>query len=46
MLGLPVFGNAESGGWAGPSLFGWLCAILFWAVAWWIFVQAVVKLRS
>lgn len=34
-LGLPVFTTAESGGWAAPSLLGWVVVAAFWAVWWW-----------
>lgn len=32
---LPVFGAGPSGGWAGPSPFGWACLVLFWGALWW-----------
>ena len=32
---LPVFGSAESGGWAAPSLLGWAIDFIFWVVVWW-----------
>lgn len=34
-LRLPVFGNGQSGGWAAPSPFGWLCLVLLWSAIWW-----------
>ncbi|MCY0913665.1 hypothetical protein [Massilia antarctica] len=34
-LGLPVFGSGASGGWAAPSLLGWVCVVLVWAGIWW-----------
>jgi hypothetical protein len=41
-VGLPVFGKAESGGWAAPSLLGWILVAAFWAAVWW----GVVSLAS
>ena len=34
-LGLPVYGRAESGGWAAPSLLAWALVAIFWAAVWW-----------
>ncbi|WNG19424.1 hypothetical protein [Cystobacter fuscus] len=34
-VGLPVFGQAESGGWPGPSPLGWILVVAFWAAVWW-----------
>lgn len=45
IIGLPVFGPAQAGGWAGPNLLGWLCFGVFWAAMWWALVQAVMRLR-
>lgn len=45
VIGLPVFGQGASGGWAGPNVFGWLCFGVFWALMWWLLVQAVTWLR-
>lgn len=44
-IGLPVFGHGASGGWAGPNVLGWLCFGVFWALLWWLLVQAVIRLR-
>ncbi|ATB41728.1 hypothetical protein CYFUS_007198 [Cystobacter fuscus] len=40
-VGLPVFGKAESGGWPGPSLLGWILVAGFWAAVWWGVVSLV-----
>lgn len=40
-VGLPVFGAAESGGWAAPSFFGWAVVAGFWAVLWWIVASSI-----
>lgn len=45
VIGLPVFGQGVSGGWAGPNVLGWLCFGIFWALMWWLLVQAVIWLR-
>lgn len=45
IIGLPVFDQAGSGGWAGPNVLGWLCFGVFWAALWWVLVQAVIRLR-
>ena len=34
-LGLPVFGAAESGGWASPSILGWGLLFVIWVGFWW-----------
>lgn len=33
-IGAPVFGRAESGGWAAPSLLGWVVVLALWAAIW------------
>lgn len=33
--GLGVFGIAQSGGWAAPSLLGWVLVVAFWGLLWW-----------
>lgn len=45
LIGLPVFAQAGSGGWAGPNVLGWLCFGVFWAIVWWLLVQALMRLR-
>ena len=45
-IGLPVFGRAESGGWPGPSLLGWLCVVVSWSALWWILIAAIAKVRA
>jgi hypothetical protein len=45
-MGLPVFGPAESGGWAGPSLLGWTFLALFWFAVWWLLVSLLLKWRA
>ena len=47
-LGLPVFAAAESGGWAAPSLLGWVVVAGFWSALWWgviSFVSDLVRRR-
>lgn len=45
-LGIPVFSPAESGGWASPSLLGWLCFVALWSLLWWLVVALVMRARS
>lgn len=49
-LGLPVFGAAETGGWATPSLFAWGIVAASWAVLWWgaasVVASILVKRRA
>jgi len=45
-LGVPVLGSAPAGGWASPSLAGWLVLLLFWAIVWWTLVAAAARLRG
>ena len=33
-IGIPVFGVAESGGWAAPSLLGWAAVFCLWSAIW------------
>jgi hypothetical protein len=33
-VSVPVFAPAESGGWASPSLFGWLVVVSLWSTLW------------
>ena len=42
-LGMPVFGAAESWGWATPSVFGWMLLLIFWSASWVLIVFAAVK---
>ncbi len=44
--GLPVFGRAESAGWAGPSLLGWVLVAAIWAALWGLLVAALVKVQG
>lgn len=44
-LGLPVFGRAESGGWSGPSVFGWVVLLVFWSTVWTLLVLGIAKAR-
>lgn len=30
-----LFGIAQSGGWAAPSLLGWVLVVAFWGLLWW-----------
>lgn len=34
-LGFPVFGTADSWGWASPSLLGWVLLLVVWVGFWW-----------
>ncbi len=43
-VGLPVFGQAPSGGWPGPSPLGWIAVVAFWAAVWWGAVSIVSRL--
>jgi hypothetical protein len=45
-VGLPVFGGGQSGGWAAPSLLGWLLVSALWAAVWWLLVAALAKMRG
>jgi hypothetical protein len=36
LAGLPVFENGNSGGWAAPSILGWVVCLLLWSGFWWI----------
>ena len=44
IVGIPVYGSAESGGWASPSLLGWAIVFTFWTVVWWVFASVVLHL--
>jgi hypothetical protein len=44
--GLPVFGRAESAGWAGPNLLGWVLVAAIWVALWWLLVAALAKLQG
>lgn len=43
MIGIPVFMNGNSGGWASPSVLGWILAFALWAALWWVVSGAVHK---
>jgi hypothetical protein len=45
-LGIPVFGQAESGGWSEPSGLGWLLVVGIWSALWWILTAAIAKVRA
>ena len=45
-IGLPVFGRAESGGWPGPSLLGWLFVAAIWSALWWLLLAAIARVRA
>jgi hypothetical protein len=36
MIGIPVFMNGDSSGWASPSVFGWVLAFILWSAVWWL----------
>ena len=42
-IGLPVFQASPSGGWAAPSMLGWVLFTAVWALVWWKLVAAVAK---
>ncbi|WP_164000722.1 hypothetical protein [Pyxidicoccus caerfyrddinensis] len=42
-LGLPVFARGESGGWAPPSVLGWVLVAVVWAAVWWGVVSLVLR---
>lgn len=44
-LGIPVFSPAEPGGWAAPSLLGWLAFVVMWGLVWWAVVALVMRIR-
>lgn len=44
-LGMPVFSPAASGGWASPSLLGWLSFLAIWSLLWWLVVALVLRAR-
>ena len=41
--GLPVYENSEGWGWAAPSAFGWLAAIVLWSACWWMVARLVTR---
>lgn len=43
-LGLPVFGAAPAGGWAGPNAAGWAVLLACWGIFWWALVEAGARL--
>lgn len=43
-LGLPVLSPAPSGGWAGPSVLGWVAVALVWGLIWWGVASLVARL--
>ncbi|MDQ9169114.1 hypothetical protein Q8A64_01685 [Oxalobacteraceae bacterium R-40] len=36
MVGIPVFMNSDSGGWASTSVLGWALAFALWSEVWWV----------
>lgn len=44
-LGLPVFAQAESGGWPAPSALGWTLVLLLWLALWWAMASLLARLR-
>lgn len=45
-IGLPVFGPAASGGWAGPNFLGWVLVAGLWSTLWWWLAAVVASLRK
>ena len=43
-LGLPVFGRAESWGWASPSVLGWGVLVVVWVGLWWAVVSGLARI--
>ncbi|MGV3740901.1 MAG: hypothetical protein ACO1NO_01165 [Burkholderiaceae bacterium] len=43
MIGIPVFMHGDSGGWASPSVLGWVLAFALWAAVWWGLTDAIYK---
>lgn len=43
-LGLPVFGSAESWGWASPSFLGWGLLLVVWVGFWWSITTAFARI--
>ncbi|WP_298928642.1 hypothetical protein [uncultured Ramlibacter sp.] len=44
--GVPVFATAQSGGWAAPSLLGWVVVGCLWAAIWWGVAVMVARLLA
>jgi hypothetical protein len=44
-MGLPVFSRAESGGWPGPSVLGWITFGAFWSVLWALVIAVILRIR-
>jgi hypothetical protein len=45
-IGVTVFSPAESGGWASPSVLGWLVFVAVWSLLWWTLVAVILRMRS
>jgi len=45
-IGIPVFSPAESGGWPGPNVLGWLVFVAIWSLLWWLLVAVIIRVRS
>lgn len=43
MIGIPVFMDGSSGGWASPSVLGWVVVSALWLAVWWVLSGAVHK---
>jgi hypothetical protein len=44
-IGIPVFLQAESGGWAKPSVLGWFAFIVIWSLLWTAVVAVLLRIR-
>ncbi len=43
-VGIPVFDHAESGGWAPPSLLGWMIVVSLWSALWLVMATLLSRL--